>query len=357
MNGDEKLGMLSFKSDVVSSISWSSEGDRIAAGTGNSELSSSASGCVMIWDMYSAEAYAELRGHRRAVTCVAWSPQGRFVASSSLDTNVIIWNVKQKMAVITLRGHNDWVNSIAWNPSGDRLVSGSYDTTLVLWNAETGSVISVVGGDTGRILSISWSPNGKTIAAGLSDGTIKVSKNCEGFNQRPQVLNIRLLLSVLLCIGAAVPSLRGFQQLLSDRIRSTVLFDFNSYMDPFLECASSCFAAAAGILFLALLRLRSAGKGSTRSRAAAAAPGPARTVGTAAPHGRFSLSPTHRRPVTCVAYSPAGNRVAAAAAGDGVVILDADSGARAGGCAAGGRVRCVAWGPDGRRLADRKSVV
>jgi WD40 repeat protein len=73
--------------------------------------------------------------------CVAFSPDGKRVASGSVDNIIWVWNAKIGEAIgEPLHGHEESA-SVAFSPNGQCIVSGSVDTTIRMWNAETGEVI------------------------------------------------------------------------------------------------------------------------------------------------------------------------------------------------------------------------
>jgi WD40 repeat protein len=68
------------------------------------------------------------------VESVAFSPDGRLLASGSWDNTIKLWDVATGREVRTLTGHTDTVNSVAFSPDGRLLASGSYDNTIKLWD-------------------------------------------------------------------------------------------------------------------------------------------------------------------------------------------------------------------------------
>jgi WD40 repeat protein len=72
---------------------------------------------------------------------VAFSPDGRLLASGSDDQTVKLWDVETGQEVRTLRGHNGGVWSVAFSPDGRLLASGSGDGTVKLWDVATGQEV------------------------------------------------------------------------------------------------------------------------------------------------------------------------------------------------------------------------
>jgi WD40 repeat protein len=68
------------------------------------------------------------------VNSVAFSLDGKYLASCSWDFTVKLWSIESHKEITTLRGHSDYVNSVAFSPDGKYLASGSYDKTVKLWS-------------------------------------------------------------------------------------------------------------------------------------------------------------------------------------------------------------------------------
>ena len=76
-----------------------------------------------------------LEGHRASVDGVAWSPDGKSIASASSDHTVRIWETVTGQLIRSLEGYQHPVYSVAWSPDGSWLCSGSGDRTVCLWRA------------------------------------------------------------------------------------------------------------------------------------------------------------------------------------------------------------------------------
>ena len=114
------------------------------------------------------------RGHTDAVTAVAWSPDGKVIASASYDTTIQVWNVSDLKPLFTYRGHRSKVWALTWSPDQRRIASASDDHTAQVWDALTGNNAATYTGHSDELRAIAWSPDGLKIASGSFDKTVQV---------------------------------------------------------------------------------------------------------------------------------------------------------------------------------------
>ncbi|KAF2293416.1 hypothetical protein GH714_001505 [Hevea brasiliensis] len=99
------------------------------------------------------------KGHKEPVLSIAFSPDGRHLASGSGDISVRLWDLNTQTPLFTCRGHKNWVLCIAWSPDGKHLVSGSKAGELQCWDPQTGKPSgSPLVGHKQWITAISWEP-------------------------------------------------------------------------------------------------------------------------------------------------------------------------------------------------------
>ena len=113
-------------------------------------------------------------GHTDVVSTVAFSPDGRHLASGSDDYTLRLWESATGQLVRSFEGHTGSVRAVAFSPDGRYLASGSDDETLRLWERATGQLVRSFEGHTGVVTAVAFSPDGRHLASGSWDGTSKV---------------------------------------------------------------------------------------------------------------------------------------------------------------------------------------
>ena len=135
---------------------------------------SSYGGLFKLWTESIGARKATLFWELQDARSVAFSPDGKTLASGSQDGKVQLWDVTTGKHKATFTGHFTGITSVAFSPDGKTLASGSDDFTVRLWDVTTGKHKATLGPQSSSVTHVAFSPDGKTLASASRDGTVRL---------------------------------------------------------------------------------------------------------------------------------------------------------------------------------------
>jgi WD40 repeat protein/DNA-binding SARP family transcriptional activator len=289
-------------------------------------------GTVRLWDAVTGKGLHVLRGHKGPVWHPAFSRDGRWLATAGEDRTVRVWDVAARAAKMTLTGHTDAAVSTAFSPDSSRLASASWDRTARIWDLTAGGIAVTITRHEWDVHDVAFSPDGTQIATAAVDGLVRFWNASSGVQLRTFAGRVpldavdyspdgtRIAAGGTDGIARVWDTVTGRELLTVGHTRDVVNVAFTPDGD----------------------RLLTAGLDDTT-----------RLWDVSPTGGRDWLTvPTAERIFTGVAFSPDGTRFAAPAEPSGVTIWDADTGNKVITLTGhDAKLTTVAFSPDGTRLA------
>jgi WD40 repeat protein len=153
---------------------------------GRSLATSDNKGSIQIWDVNTVEQKVSCAGHQHWAWDVSFSPDGQYLASGGDDYSIKLWDVVTGEQLYVYTGHTRSVNTVIFSPDGQILASAAQDRTIRLWRVfpEAHPEIYTLVGHSSRVWSIAFSPDGQTLLSGGEDQTVRLwdvaTGNCLG---------------------------------------------------------------------------------------------------------------------------------------------------------------------------------
>ena len=150
----------------VYTVAFSPDGKLLASGGDDN--------AVILWDVADGSESESFIEHGKSVMSIAFSPDGHLIASASLDGFVRLWPVSSERRRVSLR-HNGWVESVAFTSDGKKLASGGGEQagSVILWDVSQKRDIANFSGHDALVESVAFSSDG-LLASASRDGTIKI---------------------------------------------------------------------------------------------------------------------------------------------------------------------------------------
>lgn len=153
--------------DTVHAIAYSPDGRLVATGGADAR--------VALWNAADGSAAGEAIAAESSVSALAWSPDGRNLVTAHSDGHLRLWDAaSRKQVVPPLSGHDDYVRAVAFSPDGKRIASAGDDKRVRMWDARLGTaLLRPLEGHTYTVYDVAFSPDGAYLVSGSDDMTLR----------------------------------------------------------------------------------------------------------------------------------------------------------------------------------------
>ena len=148
----------------ISRIAWSPDGRLLAT--------PSAEGTVQLWDVDMGEIVRTLRGHDREAFVVRFDPSGRMLASGGVEGEVMLWSVETGELIRRVGHHRKGAFALVFDPKTGHLISGGNDANVKIWNTTTGQQVAKLDGHNGSVNALALHPELRLLASGSLDTNV-----------------------------------------------------------------------------------------------------------------------------------------------------------------------------------------
>src|SRR5262249_356155 len=141
---------------------------------------------AVLYDVGTGKELRRFEGHTDWVPHVAFSPDGKTLATGGRDTTAKLWDVGTAPELLRLKGNSGIVEVVAVSPDGRTVATASWDKTVKLWEVATGKERATLEGHQFQVLSATFSPDGRTLITTSGEANSPISDT----NEKPGEIKV-----------------------------------------------------------------------------------------------------------------------------------------------------------------------
>jgi WD40 repeat protein len=157
----KEIGKLKGHKRSINSVAYSPDGKYLASGNPFE--------AICLWDLASGKVVRHFEQQQSGM-CLRFSPDGKTLAAGCIDGSVRLWDVETGKELKSLTGYRGWINNVVFSPDGKTVVlAGADSQVLHRWDVATANQLGTAQGHQGQVYALAFSPDGKLLASGGGD--------------------------------------------------------------------------------------------------------------------------------------------------------------------------------------------
>jgi serine/threonine protein kinase len=156
---------------AVLALAWSPDG-RFMASAGQDMA-------VQVWEVATGKGSSQYK-HGGEIQSVKWSPDSRLLASAGTDEIVHVWEAATGKELVSYAAHEGSIHEVAWSPNGLKIASAGDDSVVQVWDLLSANLLLTYEQHDKSVLALAWSPNGRYLASAGSDCVVRVWEAATG---------------------------------------------------------------------------------------------------------------------------------------------------------------------------------
>jgi eukaryotic-like serine/threonine-protein kinase len=169
-----RIHLLTGHNDPIRAVAFSPDGRLVATGAGIPNQRSPGLNVVRVWEVDTGKLVSIYSAFDCVVNALVFLDDGHWIASGGGESKIHIWNIDDDSLRLTLEGHSEDVRRLAVSADGKLLASASSDGTTKLWNLSDGSLRATLDGHGGRLAAVAFNHDGSLLATASADASIKI---------------------------------------------------------------------------------------------------------------------------------------------------------------------------------------